>query len=80
MVSSGEYIVELKKQYYNTETEKIVVKDDLPTIKNIFMTPNVGTLIVESNRLATIIITKPNGTQKKGLSGGVKYSVFSTGK
>ncbi|MBC8174382.1 MAG: PEGA domain-containing protein [Candidatus Marinimicrobia bacterium] len=45
---SGQYLIEVKKQYYNTVTEQVTVADNAEVRRTIILAPNVGTLIVSA--------------------------------
>jgi len=45
---SGKYLIEVKKQYYNTVTEQVTVTDNAEVRRTIILAPNVGTLIVSA--------------------------------
>ena len=45
---SGEYVVKVKKPFYNTASEKVTVTDEATVKRTLMLTPNVGTLIVNA--------------------------------
>jgi hypothetical protein len=45
---SGQYLIKVQKQYYNTVTEQITVTDNAEVRRTIILAPNVGTLIVSA--------------------------------
>lgn len=53
---SGRYTIEIKKKYFFPASEEIEVMDGKKTIRNIILSPSVGTLIVNTSNNADIYI------------------------
>ena len=63
-IPSGEYVIKVKKPFYNTASEKVTVTDEVTTKRTLLLTPNVGTLIVNASSSDIYINNKNVGRER----------------
>lgn len=64
MIASGTYLLEVKKEYFNSISEEIVISDERLTTRTLPMTTNIGVVNVDAG-LGTLFIDDENkGTGK----------------
>jgi hypothetical protein len=61
---SGEYVIKVKKPFFNTASERVNVTDEATAKRTLLLTPNVGTLIVNAPSSDIYINNKNLGRER----------------
>ncbi len=61
---SGEYVIKVKKPFFNTASEKVTVTDEAVVKRTLLLTPNVGTLIINAPSSDIYINNKNVGRER----------------
>jgi hypothetical protein len=61
---SGEYVIKVKKPFFNTSSERVIVADEAVVKRTLLLTPNVGTLVVNAPSADIYINNKNVGRER----------------